>query len=135
MGRLSASAITAAAAGIATAAAAGIATAAAVGDTARSAVVAPSTFTTEAMPAPAVTIAPTAPWSHAQEDAVVEVSRPVITHGRALVRRVAVVAVRTHRLNANVNVDLRVSRWRQGQAREQCCTTEENFKSAHVTPL
>jgi hypothetical protein len=112
-------------------------TVATVGDSARTAMIAASAFTAEAMPAPAMAIAPAAPRAHAQEDAVVEVSRPVITHGRALVRRVAVVTVRTDGLNADIDVDLRASRRRQGQAHsnDQCCCAEENFKSAHLTPL
>ena len=105
-------------------AAAGLAAAAAIGRAPRSAVVASSAFAHKAMAAPAVAVAPSAPWAHAQEDAVVEVPRPVIAIGRAGIRRIAVVAVRTARLNADVNHKLRLSRWRQGQAGKQCCRTE-----------
>jgi hypothetical protein len=108
---------------------------AAIGNVTRSAAVAASAFTAEAMPAPAVAIAPAAPGAHAKEDAVVEISRPVITHGRALVWCVTVVAVCTTRLNADVNGKLRLCCRRQGQPHEQCGATEENFESAHVTPL
>ena len=108
---------------------------AAIGNIARSAVIAPSAFTHEAMPAPAVAVAPATPRTHAQEDAVVEIARPVITHRRALVRCVTVVAVCTARLNADVNRNLRLCCRRQGHAHNQCCCSEENFKSAHVTPF
>jgi hypothetical protein len=38
--------------------------------------------------------------------------------------------------NADFDADLRASRWRHGQTREQCCDTEKRFGSAHnVTPL
>jgi len=60
---------------------------------ARSAVIVSSTLAAETMAAPTVAIAPSSPWAHAQEDAVVEVSWPVEAHGRAGVRGIAVVAV------------------------------------------
>jgi hypothetical protein len=81
-------------------------------------------FVHKAMAAPAVAVAPSAPWAHTQEDAVVEVSRPVIAVGRAGVWRIAVVAIRTDRLSANVNNKLSLSRRRNGQARDQCCCTD-----------
>jgi len=40
-----------------------------------------STTVTETMPAPAVAISPAGPWAHAKKNAVVEISRPVITVG------------------------------------------------------
>src|ERR1035438_7008205 len=61
-----------------------------------------STTVTEAMPAPAVAISPASPWAHAEKDAVVEISRPVITVGRTCVGRIVVVAVGTDRLNAKI---------------------------------
>jgi hypothetical protein len=64
----------------------------------------------EAMSAPAVAIAPAAPWTHAQEDAVVEVSRSVIAHRCAGIRLVAIVAVRAVRLRTNIDIDLRLGR-------------------------
>jgi hypothetical protein len=71
------------------------------------------------MCAPAVAVAPTCPRSHAQEDAVIEISRPVEAHGGTLVRSVVVVAVGTNWLNAHAYINLRASRWRHGQGREQ----------------
>jgi len=90
--------------------------------TAAAAIVSSAPFT-EAMPAPAVAITPAGPGAHAQEDAVVEVARPVKSHGRAGVGRVVVVSIGTNRWYAQVDADgnLRVSRWRQGQTREQRC--------------
>jgi hypothetical protein len=73
----------------------------------------------EAMLTPAVPIAPAGPWAHAQENAVVEVARPIESHRRAFIRRIVVIPVRTHRLCAYIDVDLRLSRRRQSQPREQ----------------
>jgi hypothetical protein len=73
------------------------------------------------MATPAVTIAPVGPWAHTEEYAVVEVPWPVKAHGRTVVRRVIVVAVRANRLNADADHNLGVGCWRQGQTREQCC--------------
>ena len=98
--------------------------ASAIGNAPRSAVVASSAFAHKAMAAPAVAVAPSAPWTHPQEDAVVEVPWPVVTIGRAGIRRIAVVAVCTAWLNADVNHKLRLSHWRQGQAGEKCRCTE-----------
>ena len=47
----------------------------------------------EAMIAPAVAIAPARPWTHAQEDAVIEIARPIKSAGCAAVRSIVVVAV------------------------------------------
>ena len=41
-------------------------------DATRSAAIAPSAFAHKAMAAPAVAVAPSSPWAHPQEDAVVE---------------------------------------------------------------
>jgi hypothetical protein len=97
-------------------------------------VIASSAAVHEAMTAPAVAVAPSGPGAHAQEDAIVEISRPVEAAGRARVRRIVVVTPRANRLNANVDHHLCLGCWRQGQAREQCCTTEENLESAHIRP-
>jgi len=97
---------------------------AAIGRVAAAATIASAAAITEAMAAPAVAIAPAGPWAHAQEDAVVEVPRPVKAIGRAGVRRIVVVAVRTDGLNADINYNLRSDRWHKGQAGEQCCRTE-----------
>ena len=102
---------------------------------ARSAVVSSSAFIGKAMRAPAMAVAPAAPWAHAQEDAVIEIARSVISHRRALVRCVSVIAVGTARLNADADGDLCLRRRRQSQSNDQCCTSEKNFESAHVTPL
>ncbi len=83
---------------------------AAVGSATGSAVVTASAFAAEAVSAPTVAIAPSTPWAHAQEDAVVKVSRPVKSHRCAGIRRVAVVAIRTNRLNANSDINLRLGR-------------------------
>ena len=98
-----------------------------IGYTARSAVVASSAFTVEAMPAPAVAIAPAAPRAHAQEDAVVKVPRSVIAVRSARVGRITVVAVGTDWLHADFNHNLCFGRRRNGQAYDQCCCTEKSF--------
>src|SRR5580700_3893409 len=59
----------------------------------------------EAMAAPAVTVAPAGPWAHAEEDAVVKVSRPVESDRRALVGSIVVVAVGADRLDADFDDD------------------------------
>jgi len=77
-----------------------------------------------AMAAPAVTITPAGPGTHAQEDAVVEVIRPVKALGRAAVGCSFVVAVRTDGWFADFYGNLRANLRRQGQARKQCCRAE-----------
>jgi hypothetical protein len=84
-----------------------------------------------AMIAPSVTITPAGPWTHAQEDAVVEVILPVKSPGRASVRPHFVVAPLAYGWfadfngwNADLDGNLRASRWRHGQAREQCCRAD-----------
>jgi hypothetical protein len=74
-----------------------------------------STSIAEAMAAPAVVIAPTRPRAHAEEDTVIEVTRPVEADGRATVWRIVIVAVGTDRWNAYVDGDLRMRDWRQHQ--------------------
>jgi hypothetical protein len=105
-----------------------------IGYAARSAVVASTAFTTEAVPAPAVTIAPAPPGSHAQEDAVIEVAGAVITHRRAGVRLVSIVPVGTYRLSADIDHDLSLYCWCQGKACEQYRRTEESLESTHQLP-
>jgi len=100
--------------------AAGVST---IGRLSASAVIAPAATTAEAMTAPAMVIAPACPWTHAQENAVVEVTRPVKSNGRAGVRCIVVVTVGTHRLNPDANDYLRIRRWRirfQDPERKQC---------------
>jgi hypothetical protein len=55
-----------------------------------------STSAAEAMLTPAVAISPVRPWAHAQEDAAIEITRPIIATGCASVRRIAIVAVGTY---------------------------------------
>ena len=79
----------------------------------------------KAMAAPTVVIAPAGPWAHAQEDAVVEVARPVITDRSAGIRCIAVVAVRTDGWRTTYgDGNLRIRFWRQGQGRKQSCSTQ-----------
>jgi hypothetical protein len=58
----------------------------------------------EAMVAPAVAVAPTSPWTHAQENAVIEIARAIEADGGARVRCVVVVAVGAGRLDADDNL-------------------------------
>ena len=67
------------------------------------AVISTAAIAYKAVFAPAVAVAPSSPRPHAQEDAVVEVARPIKSHGRAGIRRVIVVAVRAHRLNSDID--------------------------------
>jgi hypothetical protein len=73
---------------------------------------------------PAVAIAPAGPWAHAQENTAIKIARPVEAIGRAGVRSIVVIAVGTDRLNADADFDLRLSRWRQGHAHNQSCSSE-----------
>jgi hypothetical protein len=93
-------------------------------DTMKSTGIPSSATIAEAMVAPPVAIAPSRPWTHAQKDAVVKIARPVIPDGRAGIRSVIVVSVRTDGWCAYVDGNLRVSRWQKGQGREQRCRTE-----------
>src|ERR1700733_8364880 len=88
--------------------AAGLAAAGAIGRGTGTSVVVPAAFVYKAMAAAARAVAPSAPWAHAQKDAVVEVSRPIIAVGRAGVGRIAVVAVGAGWLNTDVNDKLRL---------------------------
>ena len=105
-----------------------------------SAVIASSTIIHKAMSAPAVAIAPARPRPHAQEDSVVEVSRPVEANRRAGIRRVVVVAIRANRLDTDVNDDLCIRSGRQcahrseheQSARQHCMTGAKSLESAHV---
>lgn len=94
-------------------------------------VVAAAALAMEAILAPAVGVTPAGPGAHAQEEAVVEVSRPVKTLGRAAVGWSFVIAPLTsgwfadfNGWNADLYANLRANRWRQGQARKQCCRAE-----------
>jgi hypothetical protein len=73
----------------------------------------------KAMPAPTVVVTPTGPRAHAQEDSVVEITRPVITHRGAGIRCIAVVTVRTNGWRTTYgDGNLRIRFWRQGQGRK-----------------
>jgi hypothetical protein len=65
--------------------------------------------TLEAMTSPTVVITPVFPRSNSQKNAVVKISRSVISVGSARVGRVVVVAVRTGGRRAYVNCHLRIS--------------------------
>lgn len=79
----------------------------------------------KAMAAPTVVISPTGPRTHAQEDAVVEVARPVITNRGAGIRCIAVIAVRTDRWwPPYADGNLRIRFWRKGQGRKQSCAKQ-----------
>ena len=93
----------------------------AIGSIAATTVVASAALTAEAVLTPAVSVTPARPRAHAQEDAVVEIPWPVETHGRALVWRIVVVAVRANRLNPDAYGNLCLRRWRHGQAGNQYC--------------
>jgi hypothetical protein len=97
---------------------------AAIGRGARSTVITPSALAHKSMAAPSVAIAPAAPGSHAQKDAVVKIPRAVVAVGRAGVRRIAIIAVCAAWLNADVNHHLRLNRLCKSKTGEQCCCTE-----------
>src|ERR1700691_2918258 len=91
-----------------------------------------SSSAVEAMFAPAVAVAPVRPWTDAQEDAVIEIARPIKTTGRTAVRCIVVIAVGTDRLNADADADanLCAGGWRQAQGDEQRCRTGQK-QTAH----
>jgi hypothetical protein len=101
---------------------------AAIGHSSTATMIASAALTYEAVPTPAVAIAPASPWTHAEEDPVVEVPWPVISIRRAGVRRVVVVAISASRWNTDADHDLRRSRWRKGQPRQQCRCTENRLE-------
>ena len=84
------------------------------------AVVSASPIIDEAMPAPAVLIAPASPGAHAKEYPVVEIAGSVEAHRRAGVGSVVVVTVGANRLDADADDHLRLSRWRQSSQRTGC---------------
>ncbi len=88
---------------------------AAIGESAAAAAIVSSPAAAKAMAAPAVSIAPTGPRTHAEEDAVVEIPRPVKSVGRAGVWSVVIVTIGADRWNADADHNLRGSRWRKGQ--------------------
>jgi hypothetical protein len=88
----------------------------------------------EAMLTPAVAVAPVRPWSHAQENTVIEIARPIKAAGCAAVRCIVVIAVGTDGLNTYADDHLRTSRWHQCQRREQSCRTGQK-QTAHCEPV
>jgi hypothetical protein len=105
---------------------------AATGCLSAAATIVSSTTVAETMAAPAVAVAPACPGTHAQEDAAVEVPRPVKAIGRAGVRRIVVIAVRTYGWSVDVNNNLSLSHWHQDKARQQRCSSEKSFESSHI---
>ena len=87
---------------------------------ATSAVITSTSAIHKAMLAPSVTVAPASPRAHAQEDAVVEISRPIEAARCAGIRRIVVVAPGTYWLNSNVNTDLSLRRRCYGPQRPEC---------------
>src|ERR1017187_8615481 len=100
---------------------------AATGCLAPAAAIVSSTAVAEAMATPAVTVAPAGPWAHAQKYAAIKVPRPIKSIGRAGVRCIVVIAVRTNGWNADVYDKLSLNHWRQGQTRQQCCRSDKSF--------
>jgi hypothetical protein len=66
------------------------------------------------MLAPAMTIAPVRPGTHAQEDAAIEITRAIVATGCASVWRITIVPIDTYRWSY-ADGNLRVDRWHQGQ--------------------
>jgi hypothetical protein len=85
-------------------------------------VVSASTAVDEAIAAPTVAIAPAGPWAHAQEDAVVEIARPIEADRRATIWRIVVIAVGANGLNTDADDYLRVGPGRKSRGREQRCS-------------
>jgi hypothetical protein len=83
----------------------------------------------EAMFTPAVAVAPVRPGAHAQEDAVIEIARPIEAARRAAVRCIVVIAIGTDRLNAYADRNLCAGGWRQDQGDEQSCRTGQKQTS------
>src|SRR5580658_718011 len=96
-------------------------------------VVPASAAAAEAMLTPAVAVSPVCPRAHAQEDAVIEISRPIKAARRAAIRCIVVVAVGTdwRYADAYADCDLRTGHWRQGQ-QQGCCTRQK--QTAHCQP-
>lgn len=92
----------------------------AIGRGATSAGIPSSATAAETVVAPAVAIAPTGPWAHSQENAVIEVAWSVEAIRSACVRRIVVVAIGANRWSTDIDDNLRPGRWRDGQGCEQC---------------
>jgi len=115
-----------------------IASISATGRSAASTVIAASAIIHKSMSTPAVAVAPSSPWAHAQEYPVIEVSRAIKTNRGASIRSIVVVSVRTYRLNADADNYLSIRRRRQrahGSDREQSArylNGAKSVESAHV---
>jgi hypothetical protein len=79
-------------------------------------VVAATALTMEAMSAPTVSVAPAGPRAYAEEDAVVEVPRPVKSIGRATIGRIFIVAPLTDGWNADFDGNLSFRGWDNDQS-------------------
>jgi hypothetical protein len=78
-------------------------------------VVAATAFTVEAIFAPAVSITPAGPGTHAEEDAVVKVPRPIESIGRASVGWSFVIAPLTDGWDADFDGNLSFRGWHNSQ--------------------
>jgi len=103
-----------------------------LGFPASASVVAATAFTMEAMFAPAVCIAPAGPGAYAEENAIVEVPRPVKSIGRASVGRSFVIAPLTDGWDADFDGNLSFCSRHNGQSRKQYCRSEQSFESSHM---
>ena len=106
-----------------------------------SSVVTSAAISAEAMPTPAVVIAPAGPWTHPQEDAVIEIPRAVEAHRRAGIRRIVVVTIGANRLNTQVDYNLGMgcgceSSSCQQSRHKQCSCADKRFECTHrMTPF
>jgi hypothetical protein len=81
--------------------------------------------TAEAMIAPTMAIAPACPRPDAEENSVIEITRPVETHRCASIRRIVVVAVFADR-RIDADDDLCAPAGHDGHRRQQnCCTGQQ----------
>lgn len=95
-----------------------------------------STTIAEAMAAPTMAISPAGPWTHAQEDAVIEIAGSIKANRRAGVRRIVVVAIGADGLGtADADDNLRVSGRHQAQRGDKYCGAKQNLQSTHMEPL
>jgi hypothetical protein len=95
-----------------------------IGRVAASTCISASTAINEAIAAPPVAIAPAGPRTHAQEDAVVEVARPIETDRRATIWRIVIIAIGANGLNTDGDDNLRASIGCKGRSCEQGCGCE-----------
>jgi hypothetical protein len=74
--------------------------------------------TDKAMAAPPMRISPAVPRAHAQEDAVIEITRPIKADRRAGIGRIVIVAVGTGGRYADADANLGIPHWRKSQRRD-----------------